>query len=56
MLRLLTLYTIAWSDPTLLSRFPPHVSEGAKDIISQLLMKDPAKRITLDKVTGLGLN
>jgi len=30
-------------------KFPPHVSDGAKDIISQLLMKDPAKRITLDK-------
>ena len=31
-------------------RFPAHVSEGARDIITQLLRKDPNQRISLDKV------
>jgi len=31
-------------------RFPPYVSEGARDLITQLLRKDPFKRLSLDKV------
>jgi len=31
-------------------KFPPHVSDGARDIITQLLRKDPTQRIALDKV------
>jgi len=30
-------------------RFPPHVSDGARDLITQFLRKDPNQRITLDK-------
>merc|ERR550517_2243559 len=30
-------------------KFPAHVSEGARDIITQLLRKDPNQRISLDK-------
>merc|ERR1711892_673525 len=29
-------------------RFPPHVSDGARDLITQFLRKDPNQRITLD--------
>ena len=32
------------------TRFPAHVSEGARDLITQLLRKDPNQRIPLDKV------
>jgi len=31
-------------------KFPPHVSDGAKDLIAQLLKKNPEQRISLDKV------
>ena len=34
----------------LFTRFPAHVSEGARDLITQLLRKDPNQRIPLDKV------
>ena len=30
--------------------FPEHVSEGAKDLILKLLVKDPAQRLSLEKV------
>jgi len=30
-------------------KFPAHVSEGARDIITQLLRKEPNQRISLDK-------
>ncbi|EJW74513.1 other/AUR protein kinase [Wuchereria bancrofti] len=30
--------------------FPPHVPDGAKDLISKLLQKDPAKRLSLKGV------
>ena len=36
-----------WKSP----RFPAHVSEGARDIITQLLRKDPNQRIPLDKAS-----
>jgi aurora kinase, other len=31
-------------------KFPPHLSDGAKDLISRLLVKDPSKRWTLPQV------
>ena len=40
----------------LFTRFPAHVSEGARDLITQLLRKDPNQRIPLDKVAWLKKN
>jgi len=31
-------------------RFPPHVTEGARDLVTKLLRKNPADRLSLDKV------
>jgi len=31
-------------------RFPDHVTEGARDLVTKLLRKDPADRLSLDKV------
>ena len=30
--------------------FPPHVSKGARDFVSALLLKDPSARMSLDDV------
>jgi len=30
-------------------RFPPYVSEGARDFVTKLLRKEPSQRISLDE-------
>ena len=36
-------------------KFPAHVSSGAKDLISKLLVKDPKQRLGLAQVFVCGL-
>ena len=31
-------------------KYPEHVSQGARDLINKLLVKDPAKRLALTEV------